>query len=41
MPSEERDLLGESAFLVDWYHSKRASTASFPIDGEVFWVCLD
>jgi hypothetical protein len=40
VPSEEGDLLGQSAFLVDWYHSKRASTTSFPIDGEVVWICL-
>lgn len=41
VPSEERDLLRQSTLLVDWYHRERASAASFPIDGEVFWICLD
>ena len=39
--SKERDLLRQATFLVDRYDCKGASTAGFPIDGEVFWICLD
>ena len=41
MSSKERDLFRQSALLVNRYNSKCASTARFPIDREVFWICLD
>ncbi len=39
--SKERDLLRQATFLVDWYDCEGASTAGFPIDGKIFWICLD
>jgi hypothetical protein len=38
--AEERYLLWETAFLVDGNDSECAAAASFPIDGDVFWVGL-
>ena len=40
MAAEEGYLLWETAALVDGNDSKRATTAGFPIDGDVFWVGL-
>jgi hypothetical protein len=41
MPSEERELFGELASLVDGDYGKSAAAAGFPVDGEVFGIGLD
>jgi hypothetical protein len=40
VPAEERDLVGSPPALVDGDDGKSASTAGFPVHGNVFGVCL-
>ena len=40
VPAEERDLVGSSATLIEGNDSECASSASFPVDCDVFGVGL-
>jgi len=40
MSTEEWELIGEFTALLDGDDSESTTTACFPIDREIFWVCL-